>query len=88
MDLSVIIVNYNVRPFLENALNSIRRAVVDLMSEIFVVDNASDDGSVEMVREKFPEVKLIQNKTNLGFSAANNIALKQSSGKFIVLLNP
>ncbi|MDI6780115.1 MAG: glycosyltransferase [Bacteroidota bacterium] len=88
MDLSVIIINYNVRPFLENALNSIRRAVVDLMSEIFVVDNASDDGSVEMVREKFPEVKLIQNKTNLGFSAANNIALKQSSGKFIVLLNP
>ncbi len=88
MDLSIIIVNYNVRPFLENALNSIRRAVGNLEHEIFVVDNASDDGSIEMVCEKFPDIILIQNKTNLGFSAANNIALKQSKGKFIVLLNP
>ncbi|MDP2207344.1 MAG: glycosyltransferase, partial [Bacteroidota bacterium] len=88
MQLTVIIVNYNVRSFLENALLSIHKALRNIEGEIFVVDNASDDGSVELVQAKFPDVKLIINQTNLGFAAANNIALTQSSGKYILLINP
>ncbi|MDI6802587.1 MAG: glycosyltransferase [Bacteroidota bacterium] len=88
MQLSVIIVNYNVRSFLENALLSIQKAMRNIEGEIFVVDNASDDGSVELIQAKFPYVKLIVNQTNLGFAAANNIALSQSSGKYILLINP
>ncbi|MEZ4951805.1 MAG: glycosyltransferase, partial [Saprospiraceae bacterium] len=72
MQLSVIIVNYNVRYFLEQALFSVRRASQGLEVEVFVVDNASSDDSVEMVKEKFPEVKLIANQDNPGFSIANN----------------
>jgi O-antigen biosynthesis protein len=88
MDVSVIIVNYNVRPFLENALNSLRKALAGVDSEILVVDNASTDGSIEMLQDSFPDVKLIINPVNVGFGAANNTAMKQSSGKFILLLNP
>lgn len=88
MELSVIIVNYNVRQFLENALASIQKAMSGIEGEILVVDNASDDGSVEMVREKFPDVLLTENKTNTGFAKANNIALKQARGRFFVLINP
>jgi GT2 family glycosyltransferase/lipopolysaccharide/colanic/teichoic acid biosynthesis glycosyltransferase len=88
MDLSVIIVNYNVRQFLENALTSIRRAMEGLEGEVFVVDNASEDGSIEMVRSKFPDVILIENRINLGFARANNLALKQARGRCILLVNP
>lgn len=88
MQLSIIIVNYNVRTFLENALHSIRKATQDIEHEIIVVDNASDDGSVETIRTKFPYVKLIENNSNLGFAKANNIGLKISNGKYLVLLNP
>jgi hypothetical protein len=88
MDLSVIIVNYNVRQFLENALTSVYRAMEGLHGEVFVVDNASDDGSVEMVRAKFPHVVLIENKVNVGFAKANNNALKRARGEFLLLLNP
>lgn len=88
MDVSVIIVNYNVRQFLENTITSLSRALVGVKAEVFVVDNASDDGSVEMVRAKFPEVCLIPNKENLGFARANNQALKQATGKYLLLLNP
>jgi GT2 family glycosyltransferase/lipopolysaccharide/colanic/teichoic acid biosynthesis glycosyltransferase len=88
MDLSVIIVNYNVRQFLENALTSIMRAMEGVRGEVFVVDNASDDGSVEMVKSKFRHVCLIENKENIGFARANNIALKQAVGKYILLINP
>jgi len=88
MDLSIIIVNYNVRQFLENALTSIFRALEGISGEVFVVDNASDDGSVEMVKSQFPAVCLIQNKENVGFSRANNIALKQARGQFLLLINP
>lgn len=88
MDLSVIIVNYNVRQFLENALASLYRAMEGIDGEIFVVDNASDDGSVEMVREKFPDVRLIENRANLGFARANNIALNLSQGSHLLLINP
>ncbi|MEK9135701.1 MAG: glycosyltransferase, partial [Bacteroidota bacterium] len=88
MDLSVIIVNYNVRQFLENSLTSILRAMEGIQGEVFVVDNASDDGSVEMVKAKFPEVCLIQNKENVGFARANNAALKRATGKYLLLINP
>lgn len=88
MKLSLVIVNYNVQYFLENCLNSVVKATKGLSCEIFVVDNNSVDGSVEMVQEKFPEVKLIANKENMGFSKANNQAIKQASGEYILLLNP
>jgi len=88
MDLSVIIVNYNVRQFLENALISVKRAMEGMTGEIIVVDNASDDGSVEMLREKFPEVILIENRRNEGFARANNLALVQARGNHLLLLNP
>ncbi len=88
MLLSVIIVNYNVKYFLEQALLSVRRAAKDLSIEVFVVDNNSVDDSVSMVREKFSEVKLIDNQVNTGFSVANNQAILASKGKYILLLNP
>jgi GT2 family glycosyltransferase/lipopolysaccharide/colanic/teichoic acid biosynthesis glycosyltransferase len=88
MQLSVIIVNYNVRVFLENALASVRKALDGISSEVIVVDNASDDNSVEMVQKKFPEVNLIVNKNNMGFAAANNQALRVCHGEFVLLLNP
>ncbi|MCG3166901.1 MAG: hypothetical protein POELPBGB_02684 [Bacteroidia bacterium] len=88
MQLSIIIVNYNVEYFLEQCLHSVRAALKNLEAEVFVVDNNSVDGSVEMVKKKFPEVKLIANKENLGFSKANNQAIRQSKGKYVLLLNP
>ena len=88
MDLSIIIVNYNVKYFLEQCLHSVERASGDLQTEVFVVDNNSVDGSCAMVQEKFPDVNLIRNDQNLGFSAANNQAIKKSTGRYILLLNP
>lgn len=88
MDLSVIIVNYNVRHFLEQCLLSVRKASENVECEIFVVDNNSADGSCSMVIRQFPEVKLIRNLYNAGFSVANNQAIRRSSGRFILLLNP
>ncbi|RLD09280.1 hypothetical protein DRI50_12385, partial [candidate division KSB1 bacterium] len=69
--ISVIIVNYNVREFLEQCLNSVQRALNNIPSEIIVIDNASVDGSVPAIRQRFPDVILIGNKENKGFSAAN-----------------
>jgi len=88
MKLSVIIVNYNVQHFLEQCLHSVRKASKNVSLEVFVVDNNSVDGSVEMVKEKFPEVLLIENKKNTGFSYANNQAIKVSKGEYVLLLNP
>jgi GT2 family glycosyltransferase len=88
VDFSVIIVNYNVREFLRQALLSLRKALVNVSAEIFVVDNASDDGSAEMVAAEFAECTLLANGENLGFAAANNLAIKQARGRFLVLLNP
>ena len=88
MKLSIIIVNYNVKYFLEQALLSVRRACVGLDAELWVVDNNSVDDSVPMVREKFPEVHLIANEGNPGFSIANNQAIRQSTGEYMLLLNP
>jgi GT2 family glycosyltransferase len=88
--LSVIIVNYNVCYFLEQALLSVRRAVEKLGEpvEVFVVDNNSADGSVAMVQARFPEVVLLANHNNPGFSKANNQALRQATGQYQLLLNP
>jgi GT2 family glycosyltransferase len=93
MKLSVIIVNYNVKYFLEQALLSVQRAVVQrngvpLSIETWVVDNNSQDGSVAMVKSKFPNVQLIENKDNTGFSKANNQAIIKAKGAYILLLNP
>src|SRR5690606_13913442 len=87
-DLTVIIVNYNVSYFLEQCLHSVLRASENMDCEVFVIDNDSVDGSVEMVRQKFPWVKLIANKENLGFSKANNQAMRIATGRYILLLNP
>lgn len=86
--LSVIIVNYNVQHFLEQCLYSVRKASKNITVEVWVVDNNSVDGSIEMLREKFPGVKRIENKKNVGFSAANNQAIRQSTGEYVLLLNP
>jgi O-antigen biosynthesis protein len=88
MDLSIIIVSYNVRDFLEQCLLSVRKAAEGLVCEIFVVDNNSADGSCDMVTGKFPEVVLMRNMSNRGFSAACNQAIVLAKGKFILLLNP
>ncbi|HBZ66233.1 MAG TPA: glycosyl transferase family 2 [Bacteroidales bacterium] len=88
MKLSVIIVNYNVEFFLGQCLLSVRKAMQDNDVEVFVVDNNSVDGSVAMVQEKFPEVILIANQENTGFSRANNQAIRLAGGEYILLLNP
>jgi len=88
MKLSVVIVNYNVKYFLEQCLHSVRRAMKGIDGEVYVVDNNSVDGSVKMLEEKFPEVIVIANKDNHGFSKANNQAIRISKGEYVLLLNP
>lgn len=91
MDLSIIIVNYNVKEFLQNLLHSINKSAAGISYEIIIIDNASDDGSVEFIKEKFlPQggIKLIVNSTNIGFGKANNQGLLAAKGKYILLLNP
>ncbi len=88
MELSIVIVNYNVKYFLEQCLISVYKAGRGIDMEVFVVDNASADGSCQMVKQRFPDVKLIENTENLGFSVANNQAIRKISGKFVLLLNP
>ena len=88
MKLSIVIVNYNVKHFLEQCIYSALNAISKLDAEILVVDNNSVDGSCGMVLDKFPSVTLIQNKDNKGFSSANNQAIKISKGEYVLLLNP
>ena len=88
MTLSIIIVNYNVKYFLEQCLQSIELASKKIKKEVLIVDNNSTDGSSLMIRNKFPKFKLIENKKNVGFSKANNQAIKKAKGKYILLLNP
>ncbi len=88
MELSVIIVNYNVKFFLEQCLHSVMKALHSIESEVIVADNNSADGSVQMVAARFPQVQLIINSDNYGFSRANNQAIALSKGKYILLLNP
>lgn len=87
MMLSIIIVNYNTRSLLENCLNSIYSSLPVREAEIIVVDNASSDGSLEMLSGKFPRVIVIANPENLGFSRANNKGIRMSRGKHVLLLN-
>ncbi|HAT63110.1 MAG TPA: glycosyl transferase family 2, partial [Flavobacteriaceae bacterium] len=88
MKLSVIILNYNVRYFLEQCILSVQRAMRDLGAEIIVVDNASQDDSCAMVKQYFPSVILIENKENVGFSKANNQAVAVARGEYVCILNP
>ncbi len=88
MKLSVIIVNYNVKYILEQCLYSVKSAIRGIDAEVFVVDNNSVDGSCAMLREKFPWIILIENKENVGFSRANNQAIRKAKGKYVLLLNP
>jgi O-antigen biosynthesis protein len=88
MELSVIIVSYNVRHFLEQCLMSVYQALEGIENEVFVVDNNSADGSCSMVSSRFPVARLIINRENRGFSAANNQAIKLATGRYILLLNP
>lgn len=88
IDLSIIIVNYNVKEFLQNLLHSIDQASKHHNVEVIVADNASDDGSVDILRNKYPDVKLIANKDNVGFGKANNQGLEISSGRYLLLINP
>ncbi|MBP4138223.1 glycosyltransferase family 2 protein [Flavobacterium geliluteum] len=88
MQLSVVILNYNVRYFLELCVLSVQEALISLDAEIIVVDNNSDDDSVLMMQERFPKVKLIQNKENFGFPKGNNIGVEHAKGEYICILNP
>ena len=88
MKLSVVIVNYNVKYFLEQCLLSVIKASENWETEILVVDNNSSDGSVEHIRQRFPSVQVIANKDNPGFSKANNQAIAIAKGEFILILNP
>lgn len=85
---SIIIVNWNVRDLLERCLESIQRSAAGMAHEIIVVDNASQDGSAEMVRERFPRTIVLENPSNLGFSKGNNQALAWSTAPYLLLLNP
>ena len=88
MDISIVIVNYNVKYFLELCLDSCLAALQQIDGEIIVVDNASSDGSVEFVKENYEDVKLLAQEENLGFSVANNVGIKQCSSEYILILNP
>lgn len=88
LDISIIIVNYNVEYFLEQCLNAVLLAGQQVNYEVIVVDNNSSDGSIDMLKVKFPQVTCIHNAVNVGFSKANNQGIKISKGKYILLLNP
>lgn len=88
MKLSIVILNYNVQYFLEQCIRSVQRATTTLDSEIIVIDNNSSDLSCEMVKRLFPEVTLIENEENVGFSKANNQAVAVATGEYVCILNP
>ncbi len=87
IDISIIIVSWNARHFLSKCLQSLVHEAIGLRPEIIVVDNASTDGSPEMVRKEFPEIKVICTGANLGFAKANNIGIRESSGRYLCLVN-
>ena len=88
MKLSVVIVSYNVRELLTACIDSVVKAAEGIDTEVFVVDNKSVDDTIEVINRDYPWVHLINNKENLGFSKANNIAIRQAEGEFVLLLNP
>lgn len=87
MDLSIIIVNYNTRELLKQTIQSVIDNTYKLEYEVIVVDNASSDDSVPVIKKNYPQVNVIQNTENLGFPKANNIGIKQSTGRYVLLLN-
>lgn len=87
-DVSIIILNYNTKNFLKKCLQSIEESKNGFSKEVVVVDNASTDGSLDMVKNGFPEVISLANKTNLGFAAGNNVGLRKASGSYVLFLNP
>ncbi len=88
MQLSIIILNYNVRYFLETCVLSVQKAIENLDAEIIIIDNNSSDDSCRMVKSRFPKIKLIENKENYGFPKGNNIGVKEAIGDYICILNP
>lgn len=88
MKLTVVIVSYNVKYYLEQCLLSLDKALDNINAEVFVVDNHSHDGSAEYIQNRFPNVRMLALRHNLGFARANNIAIKNSSGEYVLLLNP
>ena len=88
MKLSIIIVSYNVRSYLEQCLQSVQKALEGIEGEVWVVDNNSQDDSVDVLRRDYPWVRLIANTENMGFARANNLAIRQSQSDYVLLLNP
>lgn len=88
MKLSVVIVNYNVRYFLELCLRSVQAAIISIDAEVIVVDNNSSDDSCQMISDFFPDVTLVSNKENVGFSKANNQGVAFAKGDYVCVLNP
>ena len=88
MKLSIIIVNYNVKYFLDTCLQSVLKACTGIDAEVIVVDNNSTDDSVEMLKKEYPEIRLLVNRGNAGFSRANNQAMDVARGDYLLLLNP
>ena len=86
--LSIVIVHWNTKKLLENCLTSIYNAMPSIGMEVFIIDNASTDGGSMMAREMFPDVRLIENRINIGFAKACNQGIQASSGEYILLLNP
>ena len=88
MKLSIVIVSYNVRTFLDECLESVECALKGIEAEVFVVDNASTDDTLKVLPQKYPWVRFIANEENVGFSRGNNIAIRQATGQYVLLLNP
>ena len=88
MKLSVVIVSYNVRSYLDNCLASVRKALEGIEGEVFVVDNASTDDTLTVLPDRYPEVRFIANEDNVGFACANNQAIRLATGEYVLLLNP
>lgn len=88
MDLSIIILNYKTKGLVKQCIRNVKVSTANLNYEIIVIDNDSNDGIEEMMRENFPDIKFIQTGKNLGFAAGNNVGLKQAQGKYLMVLNP
>jgi GT2 family glycosyltransferase len=87
IELSVVVVSWNAKKYVQECLASLGQQILSVPVEIIIVDNASTDGTPEMVRQEFPDVKVVQNAHNLGFAKANNIGIRAAQGKYIFLIN-
>ena len=86
-DVSIVITSYNTRDMLKSCIESIYQSIDAVAYEIICLDDSSDDGSADMVRESFPKAQLVENKDNLGYTKSNNIGIKLARGRYVVLLN-